>query len=278
MKNNKIFKKIIIFLILFIGLLSCFVFANNKTKVKVKTNIAVAQEKNDYLYLIEVNGKYGLKDKNGKIIISPIYDKVQETSEGLIVITKNNKLGLVNKKREILIKPTYKVNSIFSYQFHYSDGLAAVIKETKTGLNNCVYIDKTGKEVLDPTKYGYSTMQQETYGVCSDFSEGLAAATSNKNWGQYYGYIDKKGKLIIKIENVSDDTEELFPIGNFSEGLATVPINHKYGYIDATGKFVIDPAYNWAEDFLKGKARVEKDNHCFYINKKGKKLYSTKCN
>ena len=33
--------------------------------------------------------------------------------------------------------------------------------------------------------------------------------------------------------------------GSFSEGLARVEIDYKWGFIDITGKFVIEPKFDW---------------------------------
>jgi len=43
---------------------------------------------------------------------------------------------------------------------------------------------------------------------------------------------------------------------NFSEGLAAVKVGDKWGYIDKTGKIVIDPQFYWADSFSEGLALV----------------------
>jgi hypothetical protein len=45
--------------------------------------------------------------------------------------------------------------------------------------------------------------------------------------------------------------------GDFSEGLAAVVINGKWGYIDKTGKVVIKPQFSMAGEFSEGMARIE---------------------
>lgn len=216
------------FLIVLICVFACFIAINN-----------VFSKQADQLILIKSHNKVGYKDKRGKIIIKPIYDSVQTTPEGLIVIVKNNKLGLTDKNGKIIISPKYKAG-LLEYHFHFSEGLAAVIKETKDGYNNCVYIDKTGKEVLDPTKFGFSTVQDGTYGACSEFSEGLAPSTFGQN-GEYYGYINNKGKLVISLKNINIDElmcgDALCVLG-FENGIAEIAVNGKWKYIDKSGKFI----------------------------------------
>lgn len=56
----------------------------------------------------------------------------------------------------------------------------------------------------------------------------------------------------------------------FSEGLAIVKLNGKYGFIDKTGKEVISLKYDDASSFSKGLAEVCLDNRYTYIDKEGK--------
>lgn len=46
----------------------------------------------------------------------------------------------------------------------------------------------------------------------------------------------------------------------------------KWGYINRTGKKVIDDKYESAKPFKNGKAEVRKDGKSFYIDKNGKKV------
>ncbi|HSA05750.1 MAG TPA: TonB family protein [Candidatus Gastranaerophilales bacterium] len=84
-----------------------------------------------------------------------------------------------------------------------------------------------------------------------------------------YGYIDNKGKEIVKPQY-----EEVFP---FSEGLAAVKINNKFGYINTKGNFVIQPELCSAQNFLEGLALVSPD--CvskYFINNQGLKVIENK--
>jgi hypothetical protein len=62
----------------------------------------------------------------------------------------------------------------------------------------------------------------------------------------------------------------------FSEGLAVVSIGGKFGYIDKSGKFVINPQWDSALNFDKGVAEVWLTQPKYkkgYINKQGKYLW-----
>ena len=134
--------------------------------------------------------------------------------------------------------------------YDYSEGLAAVELNGKWG-----YIDKTGKEVI-PCQY------DDTWG----FEDGLAAVAIKTSDGDQHGFIDKTGKVVVpfgKYENLT--------LG-FSEGMASVDINGKWGFIDTAGKEVIPGRYDWAEDFREGLAVVVRDDKWGYIDQTGKEV------
>ena len=59
----------------------------------------------------------------------------------------------------------------------------------------------------------------------------------------------------------------------FSEGLAAARLNGTYGYINTSGQFVIPPQYDYATAFVDGLAIVYKNGKPFYINKQGYKPF-----
>jgi len=61
----------------------------------------------------------------------------------------------------------------------------------------------------------------------------------------------------------------------FSEGLAAVQVDGKWGYIDQKGQFVIEPRFLTARDFKQGRAKVEvePDRRC-YIDRTGKAAFN----
>jgi hypothetical protein len=61
--------------------------------------------------------------------------------------------------------------------------------------------------------------------------------------------------------------------GSFSEGLARVELNGKWGYIDKEGKEVIPIKYDWARSFSEGLACVKLNGKWGYIDKEGKEYF-----
>jgi hypothetical protein len=63
---------------------------------------------------------------------------------------------------------------------------------------------------------------------------------------------------------------------SFSEGLASVELDNKEGFIDKTGKVVIEPKWDSASTFSEGLANVELDKKFGFIDKTGKVVIEPK--
>ena len=58
-------------------------------------------------------------------------------------------------------------------------------------------------------------------------------------------------------------------VSNFVKGLAVMKVGDKYGYVDKTGKFVINPQFDYARNFWGGLAYVMVGGKYGYIDKTG---------
>lgn len=117
----------------------------------------------------------------------------------------------------------------------------------------------------------------EGYDKVGCLRDGLAGVIKQSN-DEYdktnrVGYIDKDGQLIIPFEFdaiVAGEGGESLEFNDFSEGLAAVNKNDKYGFIDTKGKVVIEPKYEWASSFSDGLAIVSAEGLYGAIDKQGK--------
>jgi len=161
----------------------------------------------------------------------------------LIPVKVSEKWGYVN------IEGKYEINPQFSSAGFFIDNIALVANADKYG-----YIDEKGKFLINP-QYKYA----------SDFSEGLAAVVPENG---KIKYIDKKGEIKIELKDAEF-------AGNFHNGLAKVKINDQWGFIDNTGKIIINPQFYQVIDFTDGLAAFSKKNEkdeilWGYIDKAGK--------
>lgn len=148
------------------------------------------------------------------------------------------------------------IPAIYNYVGTFSEGLALVqpAGNTKYG-----YINRQGEMVIEPQ-----------YELSLHFSEGVATVKFLKANGiAVYRVIDKSGSVI------ADNLDYAFT-GIFREGLAGVEsFNHRWGFIDKTGKEVIEPEFTGVKLFRNGLSRMEtgslfKGLKVAYINKDGK--------
>jgi hypothetical protein len=143
----------------------------------------------------------------------------------------------------------FSINPQFNYAFAFSEGLALVQNaEGKFG-----YIDEKGKYIINPT-----------FKQAMAFSEGLALVVKEDSQLEY---IDKTGKTSLILP------PEIDKAFSFSDGLAPVSSNGKYGYIDTKGKIIVPTKYAFAKAFSSGLGLVaeldEKTNSMKwgYVNK-----------
>jgi len=235
------------------------------------------------LYPFESNGKAGLVDVTGTVVVEPTWDSVQLSavngkvvvfSEGLLPVAMGGRFGYVDTTGRIVITPQYATAGPFR------EGLAAVAM-SGSGRPLWGFIDKEGRYVINPQ---FQTAQS--------FHDGLAAVGGDL--GQ--GFVDRTGKFIIKPEprQVNDFNEGLAPVrigelwgfldrsgknqirpqfravAGFSEGLSAVQLGDKWGYCDQDGKLAISPQFEYATSFRDGLAAVKVAGDTATIDKKGR--------
>lgn len=168
------------------------------------------------------------------------YDFVDNCVCGLSKVQKNGKIGYVSKEGVEVIKPQFEEGLTFQ------EGYVPV----KSG-SKWLYLDSTGK-----------TITQAIFDEALGFVNGMASVSKNN----LYGYINTTGETVIPFEFAN--------ARSFAEGLAPAANTKGYwGYIDQKGNWAIKPAYNFADTFEGGEARVMKGEKMFYIDKTNKVLH-----
>lgn len=230
--------------------------------VACKTEQPKLIRSNVKLYPIVLNEKWGYIDRSGKIIIEPQFDYAYKFSEGLgrirIGDDKTGKYGFIDSTGKFVINPQ------FDDAGEFSEGLAcARIGSKETGAYG--FINYKGQYEIIPS-----------YNNVSDFLDGYAIVRINN---KYY-FINRKGKIVfperryirkrISKEVISTIIEQGYNDSRFfSEGLAAVKIDKKWGYINKKGKIVIAPQFDEAYDFSEGLAVVIISKKFGYINRDG---------
>lgn len=169
-------------------------------------------------------------------------DMAKTLYPALLSYLGEQKWGYIDDSCEFIIEPRFTV----AYKFQ-PNGLAVVMEGEKMGL-----IDKSGSFLVEPK-----------YFFINDYFEGLAVA----QYDEGYEVLDETGKVISErysyINNYKNDTA-VFAV-EASDG------SFRYGYLDRNGKVIIEPIYEHASDFEKGRAiaRLSDSRGNVLIDEKG---------
>ena len=132
---------------------------------------------------------------------------------------------------------------------------------------------KSTKEVIIAPEYWDVTFNGNN--ISAKFSEGLVAVKLAPDVGlhsdKYVIYIDTAGNVMLDFGNQLSDA------CNFKDGLARVQVKERdrWGFIDRTGKLVVQPKYTEIYDFSDGLAQVWDPSPCF-IDRTGKVVIPSK--
>lgn len=181
------------------------------------------------------NGRAGMLDITGRLVIKPEYDRVGYLGNGYFGISQNGKDGLLDREGKIVLALQYDSIGPFS------EGLARVRLDGKEG-----FIDPAGNVVI-PLRYD----------AVESFSDGLARVRK----GEKEGYIDKSGKEVVPIQY---DWAE-----RFCDGRSKVSRNGKEGFVDQTGIEVIPVEYDWIQGFIGNLSKAAKDGNMGFIDRTG---------
>lgn len=241
-------------------------YMDTNGKVEISPKYDFAGSFKEGLAVVMIDGKYGYINEKDEVIIDIEYGDVgslepevehsdYDFNNGLVGVYKNNKYYMMDNTGEIVTKE-YVDTSFASYELFlgsYGDtsefSSYAYDKYHSLSEGMSIYKDSTNE------KYGYVdedgvVVIKAQFDWAWEFSEGLGAVVKDG----LLGFVNKDGDLVIdyQFEANSDKVAHT----EFSEGLIPVKKDGKYGYINKKGKFVIENKYEYAGQFVNGKAPV----------------------
>ena len=169
------------------------------------------------------HGRWGFIDRNGKYVIQPQFlNAYAFESNGLAVVqdAATEKWGYINANGKWVIAPKYKA------AYSFSDDRALVLDTW-----DYYFINAKGQKVLDLDKF----INYDTPSFCG----GYFCVRNDKG----AGFFDVNGKIIVNPDENSPYT--FIDVFRYS-GVRLVALAKdrygRYGYIDATGKWFIQPS------------------------------------
>lgn len=258
--------------------------------------------------IVSKNGKYGVLNINGKIVIPFVYNGLEFLGVTMLKACTEGKWGLINYDNKLIIPNQYL------YIGCPSEGLIAVAVQYDTNdkedddfyldRRHCMksrhnylwgYIDYSNKIIISPD-----------YKIARPFSDGLAIVRKDDHWCviNTYGqividnlfvddvtdfingkskiklsdeekYIEhillNNGNILVNGYELKIDFSEIRFVGEFHNGLAIVKSNKmQTGFIDTNGKFIIPLSDRDFTDFSDGYASFRSEKFGFQkINTKG---------
>lgn len=231
-------------------------------------------------FKIKQNGKYGIIDYNGKIVIKPKYDSIVaiRNSSDFVATGKDSDGETVQtyiNYNDFSVESSYRKYNTLRYEYLwnatdnsavfvqndngeiYKDDLKAALPESVRGVK-----DVDGEYVGDGT-YGLyingKNIMGMIYSGAGCFSNGMAAFKSNGVWG----YIDSNGKTVLPfgydaVKGYNAFGGEDTPYESY-DGYVTVTKDGKFGVFTNEGKAVTDMSYEGATPVVGGRAYILKD-------------------
>lgn len=235
--------------------------------------------------ITQVERAYQLMDAKGKFICSgrteyELYSNMKPDKKSKKQVKEPKpfqlmgKWGMRDANGNTIVNPKYDMLS-------YDCGYAEVRRNHRYG-----YIDSTGVETV-PCKYdqidNYNNLESNTYRQVRIGNRNGLVDVSNGHEviPCEYEYADNfsEGLAVVKLNGkygyMNEKSETVIPLRfdkarPFTEGLAVVMIDDKWGFIDKSGNTAIALDYEEAERFHSGMAAVKKDGLWGYVNEKGK--------
>ena len=220
------------------------------------------------MFAVKESGVWKLiNTEDGSTIIDGGYDNIVEARTDSIVVVKDGKYGVINTNKEEKIAPQYE-DLKYAFSIYYiakKDGKYGIINLENQEIIpfeyiSMVYVEGAGFVQADKA-------ETETVIFDSNLGQKISGIISEVN-------IDK-GYIKVYVNNEYKYYNFKFEEKNASDLLITNNLflskkDGKYGYIDKTGKTVIDYIYDDAtEQNSCGFAAVKKDGVWGSINKVG---------
>ena len=223
-------------------------YYNQQTNNCIKT-FKYAGDYSEGRAIVLTENHFNFIDLKGNYISNIGFEDAKQFTNGLAPIRINSKWGAINSKGDITIEPKY------TELWNFNEGFARFNDGKFLG-----FIDISGN-IIFKDKYLY----------LGDFSDGYAVVKLSET---EYNYLDRSGNLVSlqKLLLTNSDKETYTPqsfmlAANFSEVVARVLVNGKWGFINTAFEFFIEPVYDFASDFRSGFAYIWKDDKLMIINR-----------
>lgn len=252
-------KKGLALLALFLLTLFQFASADEETCSPALLGAPDVSRSSEGLTRVLINGKYGYVDSHNRLVIPAEYEAADEFYNDLAGVKEKGKWEVINGRGKVLrpwtlttvrpqhwLGPIELITPVLESQGRTIDArfLVYAVNRNNDVFKNLEALQSDPASPLLPVKIG-----------------GL------------WGYVERR----ISLDNPQDSiaiVPQYQDAKPYSDGLAAVEINGKWGYIDNGGNRVIKPAFDEAQSFERNLALVSQGDKLLTIDKSGKPLLS----
>ena len=175
------------------------------------------------------HGRVGYINMQGREVVPTIYEMfkgnggwARPVSEGRIVVKRNGDYGVIGTSNQTIVPFSSTITDIDDYR----GGVARIRRNQSTS-----WLDKNGKTTSDPNaKEGNSEAMSATAQTQQPRPTPFTTLQPHQQDGRW-GFVDDK--------NVTMITYSFDEVRPFSEGLAAVRLNDKWGFLNLGGELVI---------------------------------------
>ena len=235
MKKKNIVIFVIILVLIIAGIVGVSIYLNN---LKYKYELSTIQDSEIQYYKLEQDGKYGVIDKDGNVVLQPTYSYIDIPNPTMAVFIKSddgqNYTAVDGNGSPLFTQydnvEAISINSITS-NIPYEK---TVLKYKLGGLYGIM--DFNGNKITENIYNSITNI---------DYKEGNLRVEQNGN----YGVINIKGTTVLNTDYdaiMADgyyDEETKYDNAGFVLRIVTDD-GYRFGYADRTGKIILDTLYN----------------------------------
>lgn len=208
---------------------SLYGYYDNNYNLRIPHKFSEAYAFKNDVAKVQFGDNQAFIDEFGTFVVPPGFESIAPFSDTLMIFEEDGLLGLMKLNCEIFIPAQ------FDEIGQLANGRALVLMEDMIG-----YLDESGKLVIKPQ---FETFPNDTKRGQFNMNHAVVRYKGK------FGIIDKQGKFVLPASFTS--------IGDYS-GLIAYSKGKGWGFMDPSGKIVIQPQYDYAESFVNGLAIVEK--------------------
>jgi hypothetical protein len=230
---------------------------------------------------VRLGGLYGFVDEDGREIVTPQYRIVGDYKFGFAQVDVSGKSGLIDRDGKMVIEPKFGfIEAIASDRFRVSE------ERRIGGTMGADDFSDIRTERPPPTPPGgmgiaFSMPQLRTSGVIDISGRWIEPPMEHREFDKDDPSIHwvQKDKLwgLARVDGSWLVEPKFERVDSLVDGLARVTMNGKVGFIDRTGKFVIEPVLDkaWPFSAALGRTSVQRGAISGVIDKTGAWVFQT---